>query len=92
MAMRMEDEIEMMSRLHVDPRFSLRLWVVGTEDATTYCNVDWVAAKPDGHSAHAMKLGRFTWNGQLDVPMRAIICAREAISQVYDKLPPIAVR
>jgi hypothetical protein len=89
---KLEDELEMMARLHREPRFSLRLWVVGTPDDTTYGNVDWVVAPSNGISSHSAKLGRFTWNGQLDVPMRAIICAREMISQVYDKLPPIGVR
>jgi hypothetical protein len=87
-----QEEIEMSSRLLTDPRFSLRLWVVGTEEGTTSGHVDWVVSRSNGHAAHAIKLGRFTWNGRLDVPMRAIICSREMISQVYDKLPPIEVR
>lgn len=90
--MELESEIEMMSRWFASPAFSLRLWVVGTPEGKTTGNVDWVVSGQDGRSAHAAKLGRFTWNGALDVPMRGIICAREMISQVYDKLPPIEVR
>lgn len=90
--MRLEDELEMMDRLHPRGRFSLRLWVVGNVEHTTTGMVHWVIADEHGKNAHAAKLGSFTWNGELDLPMRGIICAREMISQVYDKLPPIEVR
>lgn len=90
--MKLEDEFELMERMSDDPLFSLRLWVVGNVKHTTSGSVDWVVSGANGKASHAVKLQRFTWNGRLDVPMRAIICAREMISQVYDKLPPIEVR
>lgn len=90
--MNLEEEVAMMERMHPRGRFSLRLWVVSNENLSTSGSVDWVVSDETGRGAHSAKLGRFTWNGELDVPMRAIICAREMISQVYDKLPPIAVR
>jgi hypothetical protein len=89
---KLEDELEMMERLHPDGAFSLRLWVVGSPAGGTTGHVDWVVSASNGFATHAVKLGRFTWNGDLDLPMRGIILAREMISTVYDKLPPIAVR
>lgn len=90
--MDMHEEIAMMQRMSPTGRYSLRLWVVSNVDLSTSGSVDWVVSEANGRASHSVKLGRFTWNGELDVPMRAIICAREMISQVYDKLPPIAVR
>lgn len=87
--MSLEQELLLQREMYPDGPYSLRLWVVGSPEAKTYCNVDWCLSRYDGITSHTTKLGRFTWNGHLDVPMRAIIAAREAISSVYDKLPPI---
>lgn len=90
--MTLDEELEMAARLMPDNPCSLRLWVVGNAEGKTTGHVDWVVSQSNGRATHAIRLGRFTWNGDLDLPMRGIICAREMISQVYDKLPPIAVR
>ena len=90
--MNFDRELTMMQAMYEGSLFSLRLWVVGAAEGTTSGSIDWVASASNGRATHAAKLCRFTWNGDLDLPMRGIICAREMISQVYDKLPPIAVR
>lgn len=84
--MEIYDELEMMKRLHSNPAFSLRLWVVGSPDRDTFANVDWIVADQHGKHPHAVKLARFTWNGQLDDPLRAILCAEEAIASAHDNV------
>lgn len=87
--MKLRDELEIMDHTHPEGFYSLRLWVVGKPEGGTWGRVDWVISDSKGRAAHQVNLARFTWNGELDLPMRGIICAREMISQAYDKLDPI---
>lgn len=85
-------ELEMMDRLFVNPRYSLRLWVVSGSQGGTYCNIDWVVSDEKGMHPHSAKIGRFTWNGELDSVRRGMICAMDSVSQSMDGLPPLTVR
>ena len=92
MAPSLSRKLEMMDRLYPDRTFQLRLWVVGMQDATTYCNIDWVVVGGPQHRAVAERLASFTWNGELDCARRGTICAMDSLSQVAVNLPPLTVR
>jgi hypothetical protein len=83
---KIDDELEMMSRLFTHTVPSLRLWVVGSPDRTTSGKIDWLVADHHGRHPHSVILSRFTWNAELDHPRRAILCAQELISSALDKL------
>jgi hypothetical protein len=83
---KIQDELEMMSRLFANPSLSMRLWVTSGHDGTTVGRLDWCVADHAGRRPHAVILSRFTWNNELDHVRRAMICAEELISSGRDKL------
>ena len=87
--MKLNDELEIMDALHPNGAYSLRLWVVGSPDGGTWCNIDWVKADEHGRHAHAARVSRETWKGDLDCLRRAMILAIDTLSKDLDKAPPL---
>lgn len=85
-------ELDMIQREFRDPRFSLRLWVIGDRESGTAASIHWNARGAEKGQDHSVILDRFTWNGTLDVPRRGVILAMDRLSHLLDELPPLPVR